>query len=427
MHQTTHMNASALTNFFRALAIITALSGCRPGHPDNYTADGADAPPAPPPATASIVDTPPAAPTAAKSILLGLLLDTSNSMDGLINQAKAQLWSIVNKLADARCEGHKPEIRVALYEYGNDRLSARGNHIRQVLAFTTNMDEVSKELFALTTNGGEEYCGAVIGRSVDELDWGTSDADLKMLVIAGNEPFTQGPVSFGGACERARQKGIVVNTIYCGDHNEGINTAWSAGALAANGSYFSIDQDAVTMQVASPYDDELAQLEQKWNAANIYYGAQGSYNYSNMAEQDRNAGSLGFSTSSKRREFKVKNSEANHTWDLTEVREEQLDSVLAKTERTTLPTQYRAMDKQQLRTHVVQLQGEKKALKERIGQLNVQREQYVAARAKAQPGANALENSILAAIETSARKKGMNFEEETAKMSSSRPSGTPVQ
>jgi hypothetical protein len=171
------------------------------------------------------------------------------------------------------------------------------------------------------------------------------------------------------------------------------------------------------MQVASPYDDELAQLEQKWNAANVYYGTAGSYNQSNMIAQDRNAGSLGFSTSSKRREFKVKNSEVNHTWDLTEVEEERLDSVFAKTERSTLPEQFRAMDQKQLRTHVVQLQGEKKALKERIGKLNVQREQYVAAQAKAQPGANALENSMLAAIEASARKKGMSFEE---------PAETPV-
>ena len=31
-----------------------------------------------------------------KHIKVALLLDTSNSMDGLIDQAKAQLWDIVN-------------------------------------------------------------------------------------------------------------------------------------------------------------------------------------------------------------------------------------------------------------------------------------------------------------------------------------------
>ncbi len=34
-------------------------------------------------------------------IQLAILLDTSNSMDGLIAQAKTQLWQIVNELATA--------------------------------------------------------------------------------------------------------------------------------------------------------------------------------------------------------------------------------------------------------------------------------------------------------------------------------------
>ena len=35
-------------------------------------------------------------------IQLAILLDTSNSMDGLINQTKAELWKIVNELATSK-------------------------------------------------------------------------------------------------------------------------------------------------------------------------------------------------------------------------------------------------------------------------------------------------------------------------------------
>ena len=125
------------------------------------------------------VAAPPVAPVppGAKTILLGLLLDTSNSMDGLIDQAKAQLWNIVNKLSEARSDGQRPTVRVALYEYGNSGLPMTGNYIRQVSPFTVNMDEISKQLFALATDGGEEYCGAVLAKSLDELDWGGNEAD----------------------------------------------------------------------------------------------------------------------------------------------------------------------------------------------------------------------------------------------------------
>jgi hypothetical protein len=94
-------------------------------------------------------------------IQLAILLDTSNSMDGLIDQAKSQLWKIVN----------------------------------QVLPLTDDLDKVSQQLFALKTNGGEEYCGAVIKSAIDQLDWSKDSADLKVIYIAGNEPFSQGPIN----------------------------------------------------------------------------------------------------------------------------------------------------------------------------------------------------------------------------------------
>ena len=56
-------------------------------------------------------------------IQAAILLDVSNSMDGLIEQAKSQLWKIVNELAGAKCDdGSRPNIKIALYEYGNDGL-----------------------------------------------------------------------------------------------------------------------------------------------------------------------------------------------------------------------------------------------------------------------------------------------------------------
>ena len=38
-------------------------------------------------------------------IQVAILLDVSGSMDGLIEQAKSQLWNMVNILGRAKCEG----------------------------------------------------------------------------------------------------------------------------------------------------------------------------------------------------------------------------------------------------------------------------------------------------------------------------------
>ncbi len=125
-------------------------------------------------------------PPAKQTIMIALLLDTSNSMDGLIDQAKSQLWKIVNELAGARCDdSSRPNVKIALYEYGNDGLPATLGYIRQVSPLTSDLDLISEKLFALRTNGGSEYCGQVIKTSLNELGWSASGADLKMIFIAG--------------------------------------------------------------------------------------------------------------------------------------------------------------------------------------------------------------------------------------------------
>src|SRR5918995_1888448 len=156
------------------------------------------------------------------SIQIALLLDTSNSMDGLIEQAKSQLWSVVNEVAAAKSgDGTQPNIKIALYEYGNDGLSSDEGYIRQVSALTDDLDVISEKLFSLSTNGGNEFCGQVIKTALNQLAWSASKADLKMIFIAGNEPFTMGSVSYELACGAAKEKGVVVNTIYCGEFYDG--------------------------------------------------------------------------------------------------------------------------------------------------------------------------------------------------------------
>ena len=82
-------------------------------------------------------------------IQVALLFDTSNSMDGLIEQAKSRLWDIVNTLTTLKYQGKTPVIEIALYEYGNDGLSVRNNYIRQVTALTNDLDLISEKLWYL--------------------------------------------------------------------------------------------------------------------------------------------------------------------------------------------------------------------------------------------------------------------------------------
>ena len=259
------------------------------------------------------------APANGQTIMLALLLDTSNSMDGLIDQAKSQLWKIVNEVAAAKSgDGKQPNIKIALYEYGNDGLSPDEGHIRQVSALTEDLDVISEKLFSLTTNGGNEFCGQVIKTALNKLAWSASKADLKMIFIAGNEPFTLGSVSYELACGAAKEKGVVVNTIYCGDFSDDISLSWKRGAELTGGASMSIEQNSKTVYVPTPYDGQIAALNDELNGTYVYYGASGEYRKEQQILQDKNAASYGLANIAERSFCKSSHAYKNSNWDLVE-------------------------------------------------------------------------------------------------------------
>src|SRR5258708_31689004 len=103
-----------------------------------------------------------------KSIDVAICLDTSNSMDGLIDSAKLKLWTIVNDLAKIQ---PAPTLRVGLYQYGNDDLDRNVGWVRKEVDLTQDLDEVYKKLNALRTHGGTEYVSRVCRDALNDLKW----------------------------------------------------------------------------------------------------------------------------------------------------------------------------------------------------------------------------------------------------------------
>ena len=271
---------------------------------------------------------------------VAILLDTSNSMDGLIHQAKSQLWTIVQQFAKAKKHGQTPLLRVALFEYGNMGLPASEGYIRQVVPLTDNLDRLSEALFALTTNGGDEYCGQVIDVAVKSLDWSKEPNGYKAIFIAGNEPFTQGPVDYKDACKLAIERGVVVNTIHCGNGDEGRQGMWQDGARIAEGKSFNIDQDRAVVQIKCPQDEIIIRLNTELNKTYLWYGDQSTrqYNCANQAAQDSNASTLGSGVIVARAAAKSSATYDNRSRDLVDAISEDKD-VLSKVKTEELPEQ----------------------------------------------------------------------------------------
>ncbi len=345
-----------------------------------------------------------------QTIMMALLLDTSNSMDGLIDQAKAQLWKIVNKVAAAKSvNGKQPNIQLALYEYGNAGLSSSEGYIRQVSALTGDLDAMSEKLFSLSTNGGNEFCGQVINTALKQLAWSSSNADLKMIFIAGNEPFTLGSVSYELACGAAKEKGVVVNTVYCGDSNDGIALNWKRGAELTGGTFMSIEQNTRTVYVPTPYDDKIAALNDNLNDTYVYYGASGEYRKQQQVVQDHNAANYGLANVAERSFCKSSHAYKNSDWDLVDAAKEN-EKVITETRSDDLPTEMRTMSIEQREAYIRQKSEARTNIQAGIQSLNKKRQEYIYKNTPQSNKDRMLDASMMKAIIEQGKAKKLKWE-----------------
>lgn len=314
-------------------------------------------------------------------IQVAILLDVSNSMDGLIEQAKSQLWNMVSVMGKAKCDnGLEPEIEIALYEYGRSSNAVKDGYVKQISGFTTDLDKLSQQLFSLTTNGGDEYCGQVIYTSLDELKWDPSTDNYKVIFIAGNEDFMQGSLSYTKACTEAKNKGVVVNTIYCGSRADGIREHWNLGAECGNGSFTNINSNAKLEEIPTPYDSVLFSLNDKLNNTYIAYGYAGAGKQAMQASMDQANYSVNKTAAAKR--VGVKGNAKlyrNESWDLVDRGEvEKSDDFLKTLDKKTLPDSLRNKSTEELKQIITVKKQERSNIQKLIETTNTQREAYIA-------------------------------------------------
>ena len=354
----------------------------------------------------------PALPAPARPrIQIAILLDTSGSMEGLIGQAKTELWRIVNEFALARRDGVPPRLEVALYEYGNDSLPEQEGWMRMIVPLTDDLDRISEELFALTTNGGSEFCGQVIQQAVRELDWSESNADLKAIFIAGNEAFTQGRVDYREACKAAIAAGVVVNTIHCGPYQQGVDGHWNMGAELADGSYLSIDHNREAIHVEAPQDAEIARLGVLLNTTYVAYGVNGVAFASRQVSMDSLAAAAAPSAGVERQMAKASVHYRNSGWDLVDALEDGTCKV-EDLKEAELPKELQGKSAAEIKAHVAAKGKERGEIKAKINALNAERRTFVEAKRQelAPEGEDTLDVAMVKVARAQAKARGFEFE-----------------
>jgi hypothetical protein len=284
---------------------------------------------------------------------------------------------MVSVLGKAKCADVSPDVEIALYEYGRSSNDVKQGYVKQINGFINNLDSLSENLFNLTTNGGDEYCGQVIYKSLDELKWDQNKASYKVIFIAGNEDFLQGTVNYTEGCKKAKENGVIINTIYCGDRDQGIKEHWNLGAECGTGTFTNINQNAVIENIPTPYDSTLYSLNEKLNGTYIRYGDLGLVGEQKQMKMDKENASMNKSVFLRRAQAKGQsNMYRNDSWDLVDGLEKD-EKLLDKVDVKTLPEAFKNKSKTEIKKIVQETAQTRSLVQKEIGTTSAKRDAFL--------------------------------------------------
>ena len=246
-----------------------------------------------------------------------VMLDTSGSMENLLDATRARVWDVVNELGRMK---PTPELRVGLVSFGTDKATEDQGFIIQHLDLTDELDEVYAELMGLTIGGGTELVGRALNETLDGMSWSPEYNALRVVFVAGNESADQGVEDddFRIAARAARDRDIIVNALYAGNRDQGIVEKWHEVAQAGEGNFSAIDPSTGSIQIAAPQDELLLELNGRLNTTYVPYGEKGQDGLTNQVAQDSNASRLGVQSCSSRIVAKGGALYNNASWDLVD-------------------------------------------------------------------------------------------------------------
>jgi hypothetical protein len=297
-------------------------------------------------------------------------VDTTGSMGGLIEGAKRTVWSIATHIRQTDADA---DVRIGLVAYRD----IGDEYVTRDFALTGDLDSVFTELSSYRAAGGgdtPEDVDAALYDALHKMQW-RGDAKKLVFLVGDAPPASRGDVPrFDVLAREAGEKQIIINTIRCGLDRE-TQAAWQQIASLGHGQFSTIQQDGGVQQIATPYDDKLAELSAKIDSTAVIVGddaTRGTYRRNMEAAKAAPAAAK----ADRARYFTAKGAGPRAKDDI-------VDKVAAGSADVNsvagddLPEEMRTMDKAALKQELEKRAEDRKAAQRELSTLARQRDEYL--------------------------------------------------
>ncbi|HEU0035153.1 MAG TPA: VWA domain-containing protein [Kofleriaceae bacterium] len=305
-------------------------------------------------------------------------VDTTGSMGGLLQGAKQTVWSIASHI---RKTDPNADLRIGLVAYRD----VGDEYVTRPFQLSGDLDAVFAELSTYQPAGGGDTPEDVDAAIDDGLKMQWRKGAKKLMFVVGDAPpASRGEVpKYDDLAEQAAERGIIINTIRCGWDTD-TEQAFSRLARLGKGSFSTIHQDGGVQQVATPYDDKIAELSTEIDRTAVIVGDdstrerwEGKMAAASAApapaKADR-ASYYGKGGGMKRAEEDLVGGVATGSMDLDKV------------DQGSLPADMRGKDKAEVKAEIEARVAKRKELQKKVDELTKQRDEYLAKEAKSGEG-----------------------------------------
>jgi Mg-chelatase subunit ChlD len=333
------------------------------------------------------------------TVELLFVLDTTGSMGGMLDGAKAKIWGIVNDVLQQQGQG--ATVKVGLVAY-RDRGDA---YITRVTPLTDNLDAVYSQLMGFQANGGgdgPEDVRSAMAEAVRLGGWSApGPRTSQVMFLVGDAPphdYRNMP-STATSARNAARRGIIVNAIQCGDDSQ-TTRSWREVAQQGGGEYFAIAQDGGVETFVTPYDQQLSTLGEQMGSTYLAYGDKEkrvARQSAQVAMESKVAAAAPAAAKADRALNKAINARAYDDSDLVQ-KAEIGGAVLAQIAEAELPDALRGLAPAQRQAALDQAVAQRKALREQIVTLSRQRDQYLKAQRSKAPSKDGFDGAVANAL-----------------------------
>jgi Mg-chelatase subunit ChlD len=181
-------------------------------------------------------------------------VDTTGSMERLIDGAKRTVWSIATHI---RQTDPNANIRIGLVAYRD----VGEDYVTKPFALTGDLDAVYAELSTYNASGGGDAPEDVAAGLRDALAMRWRAGAKKLIFVVGDAPPAPRDDArpYDVLAREAGTSGIIVNAIRCGG-DPTTAVAFQQMASLGGGEFSTIAADGGVRQVATPYDTRMGEL-----------------------------------------------------------------------------------------------------------------------------------------------------------------------